>query len=97
MTPVLFRAERSGELKGLVTAVFPTMPADAHGYQMTCYAHVGQHSGCSFEWFYGTRPATPAEYADLLTELKSIGYDDLKVCKRITRNMRDECRREAAA
>lgn len=70
--PVIFRADRSGDFKGEVTAVFPTLPAENTGPSMTCYAHVGQHSGCSPEWYRATRPAEPHEYADLLAELRGI-------------------------
>ena len=80
MTPVLFRADRTGQFKGDVTAVFPTLEATL-GY-MVCYAHVGQHSECSIDWYYDTRPAKPAEYADLQAELVRQGYDDLRVYKR---------------
>lgn len=62
--PVIFRAERSGAFKGDITAVFPTLE--------TCYAHIGQHSGYSLDWYYSTRPAKPAEYASLLAEVRSI-------------------------
>jgi len=53
--PIIFRAEKDGE----VTAVFPTLPADYQGRAMTCYAHIGQHSGCSFPWYQQTRAAKP--------------------------------------
>lgn len=76
MTPVIFRKNDYG-----VTAVFPTLEADYAG-NMTCYAHIGQHSACSLGWYYTTKPAAETEYADLLQELKSIGYDDLKVYRR---------------
>lgn len=87
MTPVIFRADRSGDFKGNVTAVFPTLPADIRGDQMTCYAHIGQHSGCSAEWYQTTRAAKPDEYRDLLKELQAIGYDDLQIVRRISRTM----------
>lgn len=87
--PVIFRAEKSGMHKGEVTAVFPTWPAGRRGRDMTVYAHVGQHSAASFEWYRTTRPATADEYADLLVELRSIyGCGDdpwrLKICQRIS-------------
>ena len=82
--PVLFRIDKSGE----VTAVLPTIPG-SHG-MMTCYAHVGQHSSCSREWYNTTTPATPFDYSDLFDELRySVGYDDLKIVKRISRAMDD--------
>jgi hypothetical protein len=88
MTPVVFRAERSGDFKGDVTACFPSIPGSPG--LATCYAHVGQHGSYSREWYYKTRAATSEEYADLLAELVSIGYDDLKVYKRESRWMRNE-------
>lgn len=90
--PVIFRAERSGKFKGDVTAVFPTLPNDEAGHEMTCYAHIGQHSGCSFGWYNTTRAARPDEYADLLAELISIGYRP-KVCRRMTAQHRGALRR----
>jgi hypothetical protein len=72
--PVIFRRPRSKrdfENDG-VTAVFPTEPHDVSGRFMTCYAHVGQHGSCSWDWYHTTRPATPEEYADLLKELRGI-------------------------
>jgi hypothetical protein len=82
MTAVLFRVS-----DGEVTAVFPEEPADVAGFGMSCYAHVGQHSACSLEWYHSTRPATPAEYADLKRELERIGYV-LQVYKRMTQRHR---------
>lgn len=69
--PVIFRADRSGDFKGEVSAIFPTIPADNFG-NLTCYAHVGQHGACSLDWYHTTRPAKPGEYADLLAELRGI-------------------------
>lgn len=70
--PVIFRAERSGPFKGQVTAVFPTLPFGLTNIPLTTYAHVGQHSGGSLDWYYSTRPAKPHEYAALLDELRAI-------------------------
>lgn len=96
--PVLFRADRSGDHKGEVTAVFPTLPADRWP-NMTCYAHIGQHSACSPDWLRTTRPTKPDEYAGLLAELRSIyeRADDpdrvrLIIRQRITPAMRAELR-----
>jgi len=85
-TPVLFRVARAPRRDGAdVTAVFPCEPADTTGNIMTCYAHVGQHGSCGYGWYITTRPATPAEYADLLAELESapFGYR-LTVYQRMT-------------
>lgn len=75
-TIVLFRTDKSGPFKGDVTAVFPCEPFTSE-WDMTCYAHVGQHSACTMGWYYHTtRPATPEEYADLKAELESYGPPD---------------------
>ena len=86
--PVIFRAERSGEFKGQVTAVFPTVPFGMGGL-LTTYAHVGQHGAGDEGWYRATRPATPEEAAPLLIELRSIYECDpdptrLQVCERWT-------------
>lgn len=83
VTPVLFRLS-----DGEVTAVFPTIPDGEGG--MMCYAHIGQHSGCSFGWYRTTKCA--AQYADLQAELESIGYV-LKMYKRLTPQLRVEWRK----
>lgn len=71
-TIVLFRVKRGKQYAGEVTAVFPCEPWSS-AYDMTCYAHVGQHGACDMGWYAQTRPATPAEYADLKRELESYG------------------------
>lgn len=94
--PVLFRVDKSGDFKGHVTAVFPTLPG-GRWPEMVCYAHVGQHSACSPGWLRTTRPAEPHEFADLLAELKGIYEDpnaapdrcELQIRQRITPAMRD--------
>lgn len=70
--PVVFRKS-----EGEVVAVFPTLPFTYEGRLMTCYAHVGQHGGACFQWYSRTKRAKPEEYAELLTELKSIYETDL--------------------
>ena len=61
-------------------AVFPDerrrvcIPGEKPNILLACYSHAGQHSTCSAEYLKELRPATPAEYARLLAELKSIGY-----------------------
>lgn len=80
---VVFRADKSGDFKDEVTAVF-VPEAGARG--ITLYAHVGQHSESKHHmargWYDGTRAATEAESADLLRELGGIGYD-VTVSKRM--------------
>lgn len=105
--PVIFRAERAGEFAGEVTAVFPTLPGTNDSATFTVYAHVGQHSSASLDWYAQTRPATESEAAPLLAELRSI-YETrpaanpetygppvkLRVCKRISAAM-NATRRES--
>lgn len=90
--PVLFRWS-----EGEVTAVFPTELGGNHYMDMTCYAHIGQHSSCSMEWYRATRPAKPEEYDELFRELRQIYECDpdeprLIVRRRITAAMTDERR-----
>ncbi len=75
MTPVIFR-----KFENEITACFPTIPGSPGC--ATCYAHIGQHGSYSRAWYSTTKGAKPSEYAALLEELKSIGYDDLKIFKR---------------
>ncbi len=87
MTDVVFRVERYGDFKGDVTAVFPAEPwALAEPYDCACYAHVGQHGACSRAWYrFGTRAATPEEYAPLKAELEAEPYGyRLRVARRWT-------------
>lgn len=68
---VMFRkyTDNSGE----ILAVFPYEAHDTSGRFVTCYAHVGQHGGAQMAHVHSaTRPAKPAEYAELYRELKGI-------------------------
>ena len=70
-TTVIFRRANGGG----ILAVFPYLLTGDIYLESTCYAHIGQHSAC--DWYYitsKTRPASPAEYADLKHELESLGY-----------------------
>ena len=82
MTKVIFRKFRNGE----VIALFPQEPATPDGCGCMSYMHVGQHGSADPLIVNATRPAMPCEYADLYNELKSIGYNDLVVCKRFDKN-----------
>ena len=85
-TPVLFRISRAPKRDGsAVCAVFPCEPGNGTPGSMSCYEHLGQHGACSYGWYNTTRAATPAEYADLFTELESAPYGyRLKVYQRMT-------------
>ena len=79
-TKVVFRKfKKTGE----VIALFPEQHANAYGDIMS-YMHTGQHGAASPRITHvDTTLATPDEYANLLAELKSIGYDDLQIIARI--------------
>lgn len=40
------------------------------------YAHIGQHSEASLDYYYKSKKASPEQYAELYKELQSI-YDDV--------------------
>lgn len=82
---VIFRIDRR-RTDAEVTAVFD----DREEFpSLTCYAHMGQHGTCSRDWAFGStqRAATPAEYAPLLAELTTRGYD-VTVGKRLSQWLR---------
>jgi hypothetical protein len=79
ITEVIFRKFKDGE----VIALFPFYIETMDGSIMS-YMHIGQHGGASVNLVNITTPAKPHEYADLKTELESIGYN-LKIVKRINR------------
>lgn len=67
-------------IRGEVCAFLPD--SDVNYGNILCYAHIGQHSEASLEYYRLGRLATPQEYTDLKTELESIGYK-IRVMKRI--------------
>lgn len=69
---VIYRKTNDGE----VIAFMPELPAN-YG-KIVCYAHIGQHSEATLEYYQSTRSAKPAEYIALHTELKSI-YNDVEL------------------
>ena len=71
MNVVFLKEEGYGTL-----AVFPDIVEDLKG-NVRCYAHVGQHSTASPDYYQELELAD--DYQDLLEELESIGYDDLEV------------------
>jgi hypothetical protein len=78
MTRVIFRKWKDN---GDIIAFFPD---DDWGRGLIgSYMHTGQHGGAMYPC--DTVPASPEEYADLLAELKQVGYDDLVIRKRRTR------------
>lgn len=76
---VIYRKEAGGE----VVAFLPELPA-ARG-NIVCYAHTGQHSEASTDYYINdTEKATPNEYKELHKELKSIYHDtELSIKQRL--------------
>lgn len=88
-TPVIFRKwkprKEFGEEGGDVIALFPTELGTNDPYTCSSYEHIGQHGSADpVGVMQNTVPAKPSEYADLMTELESIGYDNLKVAQRLS-------------
>lgn len=76
---VVFRKWKSN---GGIIALFPDLPFDNRG-NITSYEHVGQHGAASTILFGAyTVAAKPREYAELLRELKQIGYSLRVVTRR---------------
>lgn len=76
---VIYRKDSDGK----VTAFMPELPAN-YG-KIVCYAHMGQHSEASIEYYHSTETALPSEYEPLHKELKAIYNDyELSVKRRLT-------------
>ncbi len=77
---VMFRIDK----EGICFALFPGIAGTPDPGTCTCYEHVGQHSTAQYRGCVRTsRPAKPAEYARLMSELQRIGYG-LRMVKRAT-------------
>ena len=75
---VVFRVFRSGND---VIALWPAV-LDSK-YTCQCYQYIGQHGAADYDQVVAiTRLATPEEYADLLNELKRIGYTPYVIKRR---------------
>ena len=73
-TPVVFRYWRSPGLLCDVIALFPTL-TDRGRNDCESFEHHGQHGGADYAGVIrATRPATPAEYADVKAELEAPPY-----------------------
>ena len=70
-TPTVFRVWPEGG----VIALFPSVPDGSYG-QCCSYMHTGQHGAADYGHVIRiTRRAEAEEYADLMRELVSVGYD----------------------
>lgn len=79
MTKVVFRKWKNGD----IIALFPDEPWSQSNYMTTSYMHVGQHGAADYAGVIAdTSPAQENEYKDLLNELKTIGYTDLRIVQR---------------
>jgi hypothetical protein len=78
-TKVLFLLETDSDTDatGEVFAYFPeeNYGSEADPKLVICYAHIGQHSPCHPAYAEQCQTATPEQYADLKSELESIGYN----------------------
>ena len=69
MTEVIFRKQEDGQ----IVALFPYEIWSS--YFVTCYQHVGQHGGASYDYVIKiTTPATEEEYKPLKKELEDRDY-----------------------
>jgi len=81
-TPVMFRKWPEKEGGGII-ALFPTEPGTSDPYTCDSYESIGRHGSADpVGVIRATKPAKPAEYADLMKELHSIGYRNLVVYHR---------------
>jgi len=93
--PVVIRVWN--DAAGDVFALLPTIPADIHGRFCTAFQHVGQHCAADYSLCIAhSRPATEAEAAALLVELRGRDYNP-RVYRRATAAMHEIRQRLAAA
>lgn len=86
--PVIFKL-----CAGEVTAVFPTLPGTVDPWTCTCYAHVGQHGSASIAWVRTAPPASPAQYAGLLHEVRRIYAPEFRLVVRRRLSQKDHATR----
>ncbi len=86
MTKVIFRVHNVRGEEAEVIAFFPELPGTLSWWKdCLSYIHVGQHGASDIKYFRNfTRPATPDEYKDLLTELQQVYDGQLKPVTRMT-------------
>lgn len=80
MTRVVFRRYSDGQ----IIALFPDVPWSGRRNEITSYMHLGQHGAADYRHVVTTtKPATEKESAGLLNELRQVGYNNIRVIKRI--------------
>jgi len=87
VTEVIFRKFSKKE-GGQILALFPYDTEGRYG-QCNSYMHIGQHGTADYSgMMQSTKPATPAEYADLKAELENYGPEEahynLKVISKLS-------------
>lgn len=76
---VIYRKDSDGK----IIAFLPELSANVGN--IVCYAHIGQHSEASIEYYHSTETVLPSEYEPLHKELKAIYNDyELSVKRRLT-------------
>lgn len=74
LTKVIFLVNEKDPQNSDLFAYFPEEDFDNKGNKVG-YSHIGQHGAVDPKYAEESRPATPEEYADLKSELESIGYN----------------------
>lgn len=82
ITEIVFRVNNNKSFIG--SPVFALFPYEiSHGYYVTSYQHVGQHSSADYNHcVQNSKLATESEYKDLLSEMESLGYNINPIKKR---------------
>lgn len=69
---------------GQIIALFPDVPWSGRLGEVASYMHIGQHGAADYRHVVATtEPATEKESAGLLNELRQVGYNNIRVIKRI--------------
>ena len=71
---VIFRKDKENNVIGFLPEV------SANLGRIACYEHLGQHGEADIGFFHSLKKASPAEYAELLSELRSIYAEDNGEC-----------------
>lgn len=82
-TKVIFRKWKDS---GEIIAIFPES-IDKRTLNVSSYEHIGQHADIDYNSIISsTIIAKEEEYKYLLSELKHIGYENIRILKRFNRN-----------
>ena len=85
MIGIIFRKDKTNE------NVIAFFRESFDGEYIDTYEHIGQHSSASYSYYLNnTIPCNEEDYKGLLKELKDIGYEDIKMYKRLMLNKPDD-------